>query len=341
MKKLITVFLALFLSLSVFSAPVFAASKFNDVTTKTSGYKQIMWASATGIVNGFNDGTFRPDDNCTRAQLAVMLWRLKGEPSVSGSNPFPDVGSYSGNVQKAITWVYKMGIVSGFDDGTYRPDDNVTRQQMAIMLWRMAGQPTVSTSSLPFSDISGCSPGVKKAIVWAAKMGISMGSNGKFDPKGDCTRAQLAIFLYRYHYKLDFNDYSYEELNVLLPNNMEFTKYDPEEGFDFEYWGEKGSKTVLVYGFQLKKSDVTDEYSNLTVRSFSEIMLEDSEYKVLYELKNLLIVSENLEADGDRYYFINAYYVTDSAYYVVYYQRDSSSTFTDKEFLDWAIAIGA
>ncbi len=137
---------------------------FQDIANKQSTFKYVSWAYNNSIVGGI-DGYFMPDTPCTRAQLAVMLYKLNGKPSVSGTMPFTDVGSYSLGVKKAILWCYQKGIVGGISPTEYGPDEYATRQQMAIMLWKMAGRPSAPYVDV-FADIDSCKNTAKKAIMW-------------------------------------------------------------------------------------------------------------------------------------------------------------------------------
>ena len=179
------------------------ANPFIDVSEDLGGttYKAILWAYENGIVKGTSANTYSPSDHCTRAQLCVMLWRLKGKPAVNVSdNPFPDVTKELGNTTyKAILWAYQQGIVKGNADGTFNPSGDTTRANMAVMLWRTAGKPTVSATTNPFEDVSkSLGNTTYKSILWAYDVKLTKGTDKThFSPNDPCTRAQLAVFLYR------------------------------------------------------------------------------------------------------------------------------------------------
>ena len=184
---------------SAYSDPVtILFNPFRDVDPdKQTAFTAISWAFNKSIVNGTDYDEFSPEAGCTRGQLCIMLWKMLGKPSVSGKSPFTDIGDQTANTQKAIIWAAKKGIVKGYDDGTFRPDDDVTRAQMAIMLWRVAGKPKVS-GTCPFTDIGELTENNKKAVIWAYQKGITKGtSDTTYGPDERCTREQLAIFLYR------------------------------------------------------------------------------------------------------------------------------------------------
>ncbi len=176
---------------------------FTDVNQEMGNttFKAILWAYANGIVKGTSETTYSPDDPCTRAQLCVMLWRLMGKPAVNTTdNPFTDVTTELGNTTyKAILWAYQKGIVKGKGEGIFDPEGNTTRANMAVMLWRLAGKPAVSTESCPFEDVSAeLGNTTYKSILWAYGVKLTKGTDEThFSPEVECTRAQLAVFLYR------------------------------------------------------------------------------------------------------------------------------------------------
>ncbi len=179
---------------------------FNDVETAPTktAFKAIMWAYNEGIVKGTSEDTFSPAENVTRGQFAVMVWRLAGKPAIDATdNPFPDVSADAlGNTTyKAILWAYQQGIVKGFSDGEFKPGETTSRGNMAVMLWRLAGKPAVDTSANPFEDVAPeMGNTTYKAILWAYNNGITKGTDAThFSPDNNCTREQLAIFLYRYN----------------------------------------------------------------------------------------------------------------------------------------------
>ncbi len=169
-------------------------SPFTDVKPSSPHFSKVMWAYNNKITSGTGDGsTFSPDDCCTRGQFAIMLYRLAGKPSVAGmKHPFTDV---SASYAKAVTWAYNKKIISGTSASTFSPEDNVTRYQVLLMLWKLVGRPKVSGVENPFDDVD---PGAAyyKAVMWAYKNKITTGTSyHTFSPDADCTRLQLVIFL--------------------------------------------------------------------------------------------------------------------------------------------------
>ncbi len=172
---------------------------FDDVPIDVAYYRYVRWAYVNGIVKGTSATTFSPDDDCTRGQLALMLYRLAGKPDVSGvSNPFRDV-KRSDPYYKAVLWAYSEGVVKGTSKTTFNPDGTVTRGQIALMLYRMAGRPAVTGLGNPFTDVSKSDPWYA-AVLWAADAGVTKGTSPTtFSPAASCARYQLVTFLYRYN----------------------------------------------------------------------------------------------------------------------------------------------
>ena len=108
----------------------------NDM--KDTRTKAVLWAYENGIINGYNDGTFKPGKQCTRGQAVIMLWKAAGRPEPKGRMPFKDsveekVGK---NQAKAILWAYRAGVTKGTTSKTFSPDKACKRYQMAYFLYR-------------------------------------------------------------------------------------------------------------------------------------------------------------------------------------------------------------
>ena len=181
---------------------------FTDVFASSPYYTAILWAYNNGIVRGTSDTTFSPDDSCTRVQFSLILYRLAGTPDVSGlTNPFRDLGGLSSGQKRAITWAYNRGIINGTSSTTFNPNGSVTRAQLVLMLYKMAGMPYIgSGSSSPFTDIYGLTTNNKNAVVWAYNYGVVKGtSSTTFSPYDPCTRGQLVLILYRIYTKTPYS----------------------------------------------------------------------------------------------------------------------------------------
>lgn len=177
-----------------------SSDKFTDVSTKT-GFQwaadSIDFGADNGIIKGATTYTFAPSQSLTRAQLVTILYRAAGSPSVSGvTNPFKDTkNDYYTN---AMLWAYKNSIVTGTSATTFSPDSPVTREQIAAILYRYMGSPTATGSLTGFTDRANVSTYATTAMQWAIGKGYITGIGTKLDPKGNATRAQVAVIIHRF-----------------------------------------------------------------------------------------------------------------------------------------------
>ena len=180
-------------------------TRFYDVNDSSKYYyKPVYWAADNGITTGYDRVYFGPQQNCTRRELSIFLWRLAGKPAASGSLPFSDTGKYAKTTDsyKAILWCYTNGIVKGYSDGTFKPDNPIVRKDTMIMLYRLAGKPAVS-GTLKFPDARALGYGPEtdtyRAIVWGTQLEITKGySDGSFKPLANCLREHIVTFVYRF-----------------------------------------------------------------------------------------------------------------------------------------------
>lgn len=176
------------------------ANKFTDVNTDLWYHNAIDFVLTNGLMSGVGDSTFAPNANLSRAMLAQILYNQEGKPAVTNTSVFDDVaaGMWYTN---AIAWAAENGVVSGLGDGKFGPNNNITREQLAVMLFRYAGSPSAAGGgSLDrFADGSKASSYAQEALVWATGMGIMNGKGGgMLDPQGQATRAEVAQMLYNY-----------------------------------------------------------------------------------------------------------------------------------------------
>ena len=173
---------------------------FVDVSPVSEYFTYVSWAYNNEIVNGLTSDHTRFDllGNCTRTQFCIMLWRLAGKPSTAGmSCPFVDISSVSANNRKGIIWCYNKKIVNGVDATHFNPNGNITRAQLAIMVWKYAGQPKIGSMTCPFTDIGSLSSNNRKAIIWCYNNGLIPSISGTlFEPSAKGTRALLTEMLY-------------------------------------------------------------------------------------------------------------------------------------------------
>lgn len=176
-------------------------SAFSDVAAGSTFAADIAYVSQKGLMSGVGNGNFNPQAPITRGQLVTILYRLEGQPAVSGLG-FSDVaaGSYC---EKAVKWAAVTGITTGGNDGLFRPGDPITREQMATFLYRYnqhKGFFTISFADLStFPDAGSIASYAKDAMSWANGSSLINGtSDGRLNPSGGATRGQAAAILHRY-----------------------------------------------------------------------------------------------------------------------------------------------
>lgn len=155
----------------------------------------VAWAVANGIVNGRDDGSFDPKANVTRAELVVMLWRQAGEPESTAKVEFTDAADIPEYAVKAVAWAVEKGIVTGYEDNTFKPTADVTRAEFVKMLYGMVG--TKVETAADFSDVV-AGEWYVDAINWAAAEEVTTGrDDGTFGVADNATREEAVTFLYR------------------------------------------------------------------------------------------------------------------------------------------------
>ena len=170
---------------------------YSDVPANAWYNDAVNFVTEKGLMSGTGADTFAPGDKLTRAMLAQILYNNEDKPATSG-NAFDDVQS-SAWYADAVTWATQKGIVSGYGNGQFGPNDNITREQLAVMLWRYAGQPASIASLNGFTDVGKASDYTLTALQWAVEKGIISGKgNGTIDPTGNATRAEVAQMLMNY-----------------------------------------------------------------------------------------------------------------------------------------------
>lgn len=178
-------------------------TKFNDVSANDWFASAVDYVTGKGMMNGTADNTFSPKANTTRGMVVTVLYRLENQPSTSVAS-FTDVasGAYYAN---AVAWANANGIVSGYGSGKFGPNDKVTREQLAAILYRYAQYKKYDvsvgedTNILSYDDAQSISSYAIPAIQWACGAGVVTGKSGsKLDPKGNATRAEVAAMLMRF-----------------------------------------------------------------------------------------------------------------------------------------------
>lgn len=174
------------------------SNPFRDVAEGTWYYDAVRFAYQNSLMSGTSANTFAPNTRLSRAMLAQILYNKEGKPQGIDGKDFPDVaaGAWYAN---AVKWAGAQGIVAGYGDGRFGPEDDITREQLATMLWRYDGSQQITDTQLDFRDAGEISSYAKAAMQWAVKNGVIGGKGNKvLDPKGFATRAEVAQILKNY-----------------------------------------------------------------------------------------------------------------------------------------------
>ena len=167
---------------------------FPDVSESEWYYNYVMDAAKNELIIGYEDGTFAPEGNLTRAEWAMILYRICGAPSVEGlENPFNDLTDEW--YQDAIIYLASIGVTNGTGEGKFEPDANITREEIVTMLYRMVILPaTPEENRASFADGELVSDWAIEAMNWAigAKIIEGHAENNTLEPQGLATRAQAA-----------------------------------------------------------------------------------------------------------------------------------------------------
>ena len=174
---------------------------FTDASTTAWYHDGVHYCLENGMMLGKNSTIFAPNGTVTRGQIVAILWRLDGKP-MAGTDSYSDVpaGQY---YAQAVAWASANGVVTGYSDGTFRPDMPITREQMAAILWRYAKYKSVNVSGQAdlsrFTDRGQVASYAAQAMAWANANGLINGMTATtLVPRGDATRAQAASILQRF-----------------------------------------------------------------------------------------------------------------------------------------------
>lgn len=176
------------------------AAVFTDVEKNAWYHEAVDFNVSHGLFHGTGKETFEPETAVTRAMFVTVLWRCAGMPQ-AGSNPFTDVGNNMWYTD-AIAWAAQNDVVNGVGGGRFAPEESVTREQMAAILYRYAGKCGYDTDAraelADFPDAAAISSYAEDAVRWAVAVGIINGSDGNLVPQGAASRAQAAAMLMRF-----------------------------------------------------------------------------------------------------------------------------------------------
>lgn len=326
MKKFISPLLTFCLFLTLFSITVSASpSSFSDVPDNAWYADSVQFVSQKGLMGGVGSGKFAPNDNTTRGQLVTILYRLEGEPAISGGSPFSDVHS-SDYFGKAVQWASANSIVSGVGGNRFAPNDSITREQMVTILYRYSKYKkydmSKSISLARFKDFGQISEYALDAMRWSNASGLISGMNSTtVAPLSNTTRAEIAIILMRFCEKvvgtmdggaskgipLNF-DYEGETVfTAYLPSHWEgnYTteKFTWENGMSLDIY-DKVNKDATEYdgrfmGFAIV-SNISD-MGNPNKRLLSRIQFNSKTFDVV------LTGPTDVRFDYTNYYLTNSY----------------------------------
>lgn len=178
---------------------------FADVNADDWFYRDVLFSYEKGLMSGMDAAAFAPYANTTRAQIAVIFYRMEGSPAVEGENSFTDVVRGSGTAwfYDAVTWAQQNGIMGGYSNSSFAPNDPITREQLAAIFYRYAQYKGYDTTQggmaiREFDDYESISDYAMGAMAWAVNTGLVKGDSNLLYPNGTATRAELAAMLHRF-----------------------------------------------------------------------------------------------------------------------------------------------
>lgn len=179
-----------------------SAATYSDVWKSDWFYSAVQYVSERDLMSGVGDGRFAPEAQTSRAMIVTILWRLEGKPSAQAEHTFADVPAgqwYS----EAVCWAAEQGIVNGYSAQQFAPDDPITREQMAAILYRYAGYRGVICSQRAdlssYIDGDRIQPWAAEALAWANAMGLINGvGENRLEPQAFAIRCQTAAILQRF-----------------------------------------------------------------------------------------------------------------------------------------------
>ena len=171
---------------------------FSDVPNSHWAKEYIEKAAEEGIVSGYENGKFKPDNEMTRAEFVTLLWNINGKPDITAELGFNDIKKDDW-FYKQVAWGFGEGIITGTSETSFSPNDRLTREQAMAILYRCSGSPETKNELNKFIDSVDVSEYAKNAMSWAISNSIISGvSETELSPKTSATRAQLATVMIRF-----------------------------------------------------------------------------------------------------------------------------------------------
>ena len=178
---------------------------FTDLNGNAWYHDGIHFCLEEGVMAGYGNDLFGPDDALSRAQLCQIVYNMESQPAVTGGSAFTDVADGAWYLD-AVTWAASQGIVGGYGGGLFGPEDNITREQLATILYRYAQAKGYDvsvgedTNILSYTDVNDLAEYAIPAMQWACGAGVinGTGDGSTLTPQGNATRAQIATMLMRF-----------------------------------------------------------------------------------------------------------------------------------------------
>lgn len=325
LKKVLILFLAICLT---FPCSLFANENniFTDVKNGDWFYNGVMYTYENGLMNGVGNGKFAPYTNTTRSMLAAILWRIEEEPKATACADYTDIKPDQFYTE-AVSWISEKGLMKGYGDGRFGPNDLLTREQLVTVFYRFAEYKNCDISFQkalnPFKDYKSVSSFATDAMSWATANGIINGASGKrLNPKSGASRAELATIIMRF---IDFIENSIISKDLIVVDAINFEKdvivADGLEGM----WEPDG----YIHSIRLPKinssSASAKEFNNSVYNEFSNILKalkNDKEYAAIYNIdyeykiyNGMLGIVINMhhmaQAGGGQSYYYTYYYDID------------------------------
>lgn len=197
-KRLFQALIVSLFALSLFVPAAGAAGKsFTDYHQGNFGFEEVSYLVERGVIQGYQDGSFKPHREVNRIETAIMFQRALGLEAPAHQASFKDIAPGS-NFAAVAAAVKEADIFKGNSNGTFGPGDSLTREQMASVLVRAFGLQELSGKNVPLNDLHRVSSAHIKDVKILYQHGITKGKNdGSFDPKGTVSRAEFSVFMYR------------------------------------------------------------------------------------------------------------------------------------------------
>lgn len=264
-KRILAFSLTLILVLST-TAQAARLPEFQDVTPDDWFYDGVQYAYENGLMNGTGDGLFSPNDSTTRGMIVTIIYRLEKEP-VSALSGFHDVPSGQWYA-KAVGWASAKGIVNGYSETSFGPNDSITRQQLAAILYRYAGTNGYDTSGQAmlsvYSDYNNVESYAVEAMAWAVASGLINGTSADtLSPNGLATRAQVAIILSRFCQMVSEPEDKPDTLRPAGPDtSMTYEEYRDMSGVEKQEYMESFEDIESFFAWLEKAKQEYDDAQN-------------------------------------------------------------------------------